>query len=132
MASDLWDRSEKEQDKEQAVAQASAIVAKMADKRVALDVLEQALHPSVRSLPVAHLALADAAWAASEPTRALEEARQALAIEPDSEAAAQRVLEYGLKVDPVAAINGTRAYLDKHPGRRNPIGRASCRERVCQ
>src|SRR3546814_18298985 len=66
LASALWARIEKAQDKEQAVAQASAIVAKMADKRVALDVLEQALHPSVRSLPVAHLALADAAWAASE------------------------------------------------------------------
>src|SRR3546814_13677669 len=55
LASALWARIEKAQDKEQAVAQASAIVAKMADKRVALDVLEQALHPSVRSLPVAHL-----------------------------------------------------------------------------
>src|SRR5690606_39475791 len=31
---------------------------------------------------------------------------------------AQRVLEYGLKVDPVAAINSTRAYLAKHPGSR--------------
>ena len=118
LASALWARIEKAQDKEQAVAQASAIVAKMADKRLALDVLEQALHPSVRSLPVAHLALADAAWAASEPARALDEAKQAQAMEPDSDAAAQRVLEYGLKVDPAAAINSTRAYLSKHPGSR--------------
>src|SRR5690606_10566917 len=83
LASALWGRIEKAQDKEQAVAQASAIVAKMSDKRLALDVLEQALHPSVRSLPVAHLALADAAWAASEPARALDEAKQAQALEPD-------------------------------------------------
>ncbi|MGB3290070.1 MAG: tetratricopeptide repeat protein [Burkholderiaceae bacterium] len=118
LASALWKRIDKAQDKEQAVAQASAVVGKMADKRLALDVLEQALHPSVRSLPVAHLALADAAWAASEPNRALEEAKQAQALDPDSDAAAQRVLEYGLKVDPVAAINTTRAYLGKHPGSR--------------
>lgn len=90
----------------------------MPDKQLALDVLEKALHPSVRSLSVSHLALADAAWAAEEPGRALDEARKAQAIEPDSEIAAQRVLEYGLKVDPVAAINETRDYLRKHPGSR--------------
>src|SRR5690606_26848715 len=41
-----------------------------------------------------------------------------LALDPDSEAAAQRMLEYGQKVDPQAAIESTRAYLDKHPGSR--------------
>src|SRR5690606_5491686 len=104
LASALWTRIEKADNKEQAIAQASAIVAKMPDKQLALDVLEKALHPSVRSLPVTHLALADAAWAAGNPNRALEEARKAQTIEPGSEMAAQRVLEYGLKVDPVAAI----------------------------
>lgn len=118
LASALWARIEKADDKEQAVAQASAIVSKMPDKRLALEVLEKALHPSVRSLPVAHLALADAAWAASEPARALDEARQALALDQDSEGAAQRVLEYGLKVDAAAAIAETRAYLRSHPDSR--------------
>ncbi len=118
LASALWTRIEKAENKEQAVIQASAIVSKMADKRVALEVLEKALHPSVRSLPVAHLALADAAWAAQEPARALQEARKALALDPGSEVAAQRVLEYGLKVDSIAAINETRAYIKKHPDSR--------------
>ncbi|RTZ40665.1 tetratricopeptide repeat protein [Candidimonas sp. SYP-B2681] len=118
LASALRTRIEKAENKEQAVIQASAIVGKMADKRVAFEVLEKALPPSVRSLPVAHLALADAAWAALEPTRALQEARQALALDPESEPAAQRVLEYGLKVDSIAAIDETRAYIKKHPDSR--------------
>lgn len=118
LASALRKRIEKADDKEQAIIQASAIVGKMADKRVALDVLEKALYPAVRTLPVSHLALADAAWAAQEPARALAEARRALILDPDSEAAAQRVLEYGLKVDSVAAIEETRAYTLKHPDSR--------------
>ncbi|NGM87084.1 tetratricopeptide repeat protein [Parapusillimonas sp. SGNA-6] len=118
LASALWTRIEKAENKEQAIVQASAIISKLNDKRVALDVLEKALHPSVRSLPVAHLALADAAWAADDPARALSEARAAQKLEPESDAAAQRILEYGLKVDPVAAIRETRAFLDKHPGSR--------------
>lgn len=118
LAKTLRTRIEKADNKEQAVIQASVIVGKMADKAVALEVLDRALPASVRTLPVAHLALADAAWAASDPARALKEARQALALDATSEVAAQRVLEYGLKVDPVAAINETRAYIAKYPDSR--------------
>ncbi|WP_353153787.1 tetratricopeptide repeat protein [Pollutimonas bauzanensis] len=118
LAKALRTRIEQSDNPEQAVIQASAIVSKMADKTVALDVLEKALPPSVRNLPVAHLALADAAWAASDSARALKEARQALVLDPLSEVAAQRVLEYGLNVDPVAAIKETRAYIAEHPDSR--------------
>ena len=118
LASALRARIQKTDNKEQAVAQASVIVNKMSDKKLALQVLEQALDPSVRSLPIAHLALSDAAWAADEPVRALSEARKALAAEPDSDAAAQRILEYGLKVDPERALNETLAYVQRQPGSR--------------
>ncbi|MBP6018481.1 MAG: tetratricopeptide repeat protein [Burkholderiaceae bacterium] len=118
MASALWARIEKADDKKQAILQTAAIVSKMADKRVALEVLDQALHESVRNIPVAHLALADAAWEAQDASRALREAKLALQQEPTSENAAQRVLEYGLKVDPQAAIAETRAYIKKYPGSR--------------
>ncbi|WP_228129176.1 lipopolysaccharide assembly protein LapB [Pusillimonas sp. T7-7] len=111
-------RIEKADDKEQAIGQAAAIVSKMADKRLALEVMEQALPESVRGLAVAHLALADAAWAALDAGRALNESQKAQALEPDSEDAAQRVLEYGLKVDSDKAISQTRAYLAEHPERR--------------
>src|SRR5690606_8989169 len=50
-------RIEQSNHAEQAVSQASAIVSKLADKTVALEVLDKALSPSVRKLPVAHLAL---------------------------------------------------------------------------
>ncbi len=118
LATALRARIDKAQDKDQAVIQAAAIVGKMADKHMALDVLEKALSPAALSLPVARLALSDAAWAAAEPGRAVDEARQALALDPASEVAAQRVLEYGLKVDAPAAIKETRAYIAKHPGSR--------------
>lgn len=115
LASALWDRIDKADDKEQAIAQASAIVSKMADKELALEVLEKALHPTVLMLPVSHLALSDAAWAASDPYRAVEEARKALKLAPDMEPAALRMLEYGMKVDPDQAIAQARAYLAQHP-----------------
>src|SRR5690606_39178087 len=82
------------------------------------EVLEKTLDESLLALPVAHLALADAAWAALDTDRALAEAQKAQALEPESEAAAQRVLAYGLKVDPEAAVDQTRAYLEKHPQNR--------------
>lgn len=118
LASALSARIEKAQNKEQAIAQASIIIGKMADKRLALEVLESAIPEPLRNLPIAHLALADAAWAASDPARAVQEAEKALALQPDSEVAAQRVLEYGLKVDPDDAIGQTREYLKKNPGDR--------------
>lgn len=118
LASALRARIEKATDKEQAVAQASIIVSKMQDKKLALEVLEKALGPEVRKLALTHLALADAAWAAQLPERALAEARKAQVIEPSSDAAAQRILEYGLKVNPDRALADTRAFLAKHKGSR--------------
>ncbi len=118
LAGALWTRIDKAQNKEVAIAQAAAVVSKMTDKKMALEVLDRALHDPVRSLPMAHMALADAAWAAGEPNRALSEAQQALALDEDSELAAQRVLEYGLKVDPGAAINAARVFSEKHPDAR--------------
>lgn len=118
LATTLRARIEKADNKEQAIIQAAAIVGKMADKRVALDVMEQALPPSVRSLPIAHLALADAAWAAADAAKALDESRRSQALDPASEMAAQRILEYGMKVDPAAAVKETRAYIARYPDNR--------------
>lgn len=118
MSEALWERIDTADDKKQAIIQAAAIVSKMADKRVALEVLDQALHSSVRDIPVARLALADAAWEALDAGRALREAKLALELEPGNEAAAQRVLEYGLQVDPQAAIAQARDYLQANPGSR--------------
>src|SRR5690606_15277012 len=40
---------------------------------------------------------------------------KALALAPDMEPAALRVLEYGMKVDPDQAIDRAREYLQQHP-----------------
>jgi tetratricopeptide (TPR) repeat protein len=118
LAAALWTRIEKAQDKDTAVAQSAAIVGKMKDKKLALDVLDKALREPVRSLPIAHVALADAAWAAQDAARALSEARYVLNLAPESEPAAQRVLEYGMKIDPDQAIRGAREFAAKHPDAR--------------
>lgn len=115
MASALWQRIEQADDKNTAILQAAAIVSKLNDKKVALDVLERTLRSPVRKLPISHVVLADAAWSAGDPVRALDEARQAQALDPASESAAQRVLEYGMKVDPDAALAEVRTYIDEHP-----------------
>lgn len=115
LASALTERIQTADDKEQAIMHASAIVSKMSDKRIALEVLEKVLQPDVRDLPIARLALADAAWAALDAYRALKEARIALKLDPASEPAAQRVLEYGLEVDPEAVIAETEQWLASRP-----------------
>lgn len=118
LAGNLRQRIEDADNKERAVAEAASIISKMNDKRVAYDVLQQALPESVLHIPLAQLALADAAWDAEEFSQALEAAKAALELAPDSEMAAQRVLEYGLKVDPRAAIRETQVYVEQHPDMR--------------
>src|SRR5690606_38599628 len=115
LASALWERIEKAEDKETAIAQAAAIVSKMNDKQVAFDVLQKALRQPVLGMPITHMALADSAWTAGDADRALSEAQEALRLDPDSEAAAQRALEYGMKVDPDAALKDARAFIRGHP-----------------
>ncbi|MFV0284166.1 MAG: tetratricopeptide repeat protein [Castellaniella sp.] len=105
-------------DQDRAIVQAVGIVSKMTDKRLALDVLEKTLANVSGTSVLARLALSDAAWAAGEPVRAVDEARRAQALDPTSQDAAQRVLEYGLRVEPMRAIKDTYAFLDRHPDQR--------------
>ncbi len=118
LAEALWIRISRAQDKEQAIVQAMSIVSKMVDRRLALEVLDKALQEPVRQLPIAHLALADAAWNAEDPVRAEREAREALRLDPHSEAAAQRVLEYGIKINPSAALESARRFVRENPDSR--------------
>lgn len=105
-------------DKPSAIAQALGVLGRLNDRRLALRILDESLSPAVRKLPEAHLALADVAQAAGDYHRAAQEARAALAADPRSEPAAQRVLEYGARVDPQRAEIEARAFLAKHPDAR--------------
>ena len=118
LAKNLRARIEKAENKERAIAEAASIVSKMSDKQTAYEVLDEALPESVRDIPLAQLALADAAWQAEDAVTALEAARKALELAPSSEMAAQRVLEYGLKVDSRAAIRETEDYVQRYPDMR--------------
>lgn len=105
-------------DKPAAIGQALGVLSRLNDRRLALRILDESFSPAVRKLPEAHLALADVARASGEPARALAEAQAALRADPDSEAAAQRVLEYGASIDPVQAESEARAFLSRHPDAR--------------
>lgn len=108
-------RIDASQDKPGAIAQALAVLSRLSDRRIALQILDQALSERVRRLPEARIALADVAQAAGNAPRALSESRMALLASPASEEAAQRVLEYGMAVDPARAIADARAFLARHP-----------------
>lgn len=118
LAQTLKQRIIKANDKEQAIIQVMGIISKMVDSRLALNVLEQALPSDVRNLTVSHLALADIAWTAQDPERALKEARLALKQEPDSELAMQRVLEYGLALDEEGVIQQAQRFTSANPDAR--------------
>lgn len=115
LAKALRQRILKASDPEQAVIQALGIVNKMVDPHLAFEVLEEALPADVANMAITHLALADAAWAAGRPERAHQEAQRALEQVPESEAAAQRVLEYGLFVDAEAALEQAYQYVQRYP-----------------
>lgn len=115
LAQALRQRIESARDKEQAVVQALGIVNKMVDPRLAFDVLEEALPNDMRNLAISHLALADTAWGAGRKERALHEAKQALSRAPGSEAAAQRVLEYGLEINVETALADAHDFAQHYP-----------------
>jgi len=118
LATALRKRIDGSADKPAAIAQSLGVLGRLNDRRLALRILDESLSPGVRKLPEAHLALADVAQAAGDYDRAATEARAALLAAPGSEAAAQRVLEYGARVDPHRAEIEARAFLAKHPDAR--------------
>jgi len=115
LAEALAQRIAQAEDPDRAIAQAADVVNRLRDKPAALRVLEQALLPAQRNRVAAHFALSDAAWVARDAEQALRYAEQAQQLDAASEAAAQRILEYGLAVHPDAALAQTRRFLQAHP-----------------
>ncbi|MFQ1063453.1 tetratricopeptide repeat protein [Bordetella trematum] len=118
LARALRERIDATPDKAGGIAQAMGVLSRMSDRRLALRILDEALPDNVRKLPTAHLALSDAAQAAGDFSRADAEARAALAADPRSEPAAQRVLEYGSHIDPAKAEEAARAFIARNPNAR--------------
>lgn len=118
LAAALRKRIDTARDKPAAIVQAMGVLSRLNDRRLALRILDESLSDSARKLPAAHLALADVAQAAGDYPRAASEAYAALAADPRSEAAAQRVLEYGAKVDATRAQHQARAFINRNPDAR--------------
>lgn len=118
LANALSKRIKGAENKEQAVMHASAIISKMPDKKLALEILDKVLDKKLLNMAISRLALADAAWAADDAKRAYSEAGKALRLEKNSEAAAQRVLEYGLRVSPNEAIRRAEDWISNNPDSR--------------
>ncbi len=114
----LRQRIEASNDKAAAINQALSVLSRLKDRRMAFKILDEALSDPVRKLPAARVALADVAYASGDYKRAAQEARAALTADPKSEAAAQRVLEYGVKVDPHLARNEVRTFIARNPDAR--------------
>jgi len=105
-------------DKNAALNQALTVLGRLPERSQALAILDAALSPQVRRLAQAHLALSDVAQGGGDSQRAVLEARQALALQPDSEEAAQRLLDYGMDVDPERALAEAREFAQRYPGAR--------------
>jgi tetratricopeptide (TPR) repeat protein len=112
----LIDEVNQTADTTEAMARAIGILKRMPDRAQAFDILEQVVQGSrTKGTLAAHIALADMAQAAGNDVRALQEAQAAIAIKPNSEDAAMRVLDYGMTVDADQAIGSAQAFARAYP-----------------
>lgn len=119
LAEALADKIRASANKREALSRTIDVLRRMPDRAQALRLLEIAIEKSnVQGTLAAYMALADVAQAAGDHARALDEAQKALRLQPDSEDAAMRVLEYGALVDAPAAIDRARAFARAYPAAR--------------
>lgn len=111
----LRERIAKAGNKDRALYQAAAVVARMKDKQEALGVFTEVIHKNGDNFSVAHLLLADLAAQAGNPVLAWEAARKSLTLDSDSDAAAERVLQYGVKINHDLAMSLGRKFITAHP-----------------
>lgn len=88
-------RLKQAKNKERAIYQTASIVARMNDKRMALDVYEKAVEALVDDESTTFMLLADLAYQAKELDKAWHSSLKALELDAASDAAAERVLQYG-------------------------------------
>lgn len=104
------------EDMTEAMARAIGVLKRLPERDQALQILDQVVTGSqAKSTLAAHMALSDMAQAAGNYARALEEAQTAMMMQPSSEDAALRVLDYGMSVDVEQAIKSAREYVQAHP-----------------
>lgn len=88
-------RLQQAKNKEQAIYQTASIVARMNDKKMALEVYEKAVEGLVDDQSTTFMLMADLAYQAKELDKAWHSSLKALELDAVSDAAAERVLQYG-------------------------------------
>ena len=111
----LRERVSGARNKERALYQAASIVARMKNKQEALDVFTKVIRDNGDKLSVAQLLLSDFASQAGNEVLAWNAARKSLSLNPDSDAAAERVMRYGVRLDHDRAMALTRQFIAGHP-----------------
>jgi len=94
------------------ILQTQRLLARTKDKSAAFTLLEELVAP-YQSLPESHLALAQSAFAQGDNSRAIQEARNALALEPDSELAILTLAQ--VLPEKNDAANTLTSFLSSHP-----------------
>jgi len=95
--------------------QAQRLLSRARDKNAAFDVLEEILAP-YKTLPEAHLALAQGAYNKGDSQRAISEAKIMLAAHPDSQLAILTIAQASAQPDAAQALAG---FIAKNPGARD-------------
>lgn len=88
-------RLQQAKNKEQAIYQTASIVARMNDKKMALEVYEKAVEGLVDDQSTTFMLMADLAYQVKELDKAWQSSLKALELDAVSDAAAERVLQYG-------------------------------------
>lgn len=102
-------------DKTEALAQVMGILARMPDRKSALQIIQAVIEKSGQKGTLSgHIATADVAQAAEDFDLAFAEAGKALKLQPDSEDAAMRVLDYGVPVQAGEAIKAAQQFARTH------------------
>ncbi|MFV9474871.1 tetratricopeptide repeat protein [Advenella sp. RU8] len=88
-------RLQQTKNKEQAIYQTASIVARMNDKKMALEVYEKAIEGLVDDQSTAYMLMADLAYQVKDLEKAWQSSLKALELDQASDASAERVLQYG-------------------------------------
>ncbi|MBK1781666.1 tetratricopeptide repeat protein [Advenella sp. WQ 585] len=88
-------RLQQAKNKEQAIYQTASIVARMNDKKMALDVYEKTVEGLVDDQSTSFMLMADLAYQVNELEKAWQSSLKALELDAASDASAERVLQYG-------------------------------------
>lgn len=95
--------------------QAQRLLSRARDKNAAFDVLEEILTP-YKTLPEAHLALAQGAYSKGDNPRAVKEAQQVLNAQSDSQLAILTIAQASSQPEALKALN---AFISKNPKARD-------------